>query len=73
LGAADPVAASTRPQKAWFKDWRAWVAIGGGIVLGAIIEHQYDDDGDRVTKHKTVYVTPPDGPPAFCWPPGRCR
>jgi hypothetical protein len=71
LGAAAPVADPPKAVKPWHKDWRAWAAIGGGIVLGAIIEHQYDNDGSSYDHHEGRHGQ--DEPEPYCFPPGHCR
>lgn len=73
LGAADPVAASARPARTWYKDWRFWAAAGGGLILGAVIEHSHQDEDHGGTKHTTDYIPVPSPVSEPCWPPGHCR
>jgi hypothetical protein len=70
LAAPGAVAAQARPQANWRPSgWRFWVFTGGSLVLGAVIEHQLDDDGDGGTSYHAH-----DAPEPPCWfPPGLCR
>jgi len=71
LGAADPVATPATTARPWYKRPSFWWGVGGGIVLGVIIEHQYDSDSSSYDHHEGRHQQ--DDPEPYCFPPGHCR
>ena len=49
-----------KEEKKGLKEWQKWtIGIVGGVVLGMIIEHQFDDDHGGDTNKKIIIVRPP--------------